>query len=355
MISGPPGAQPARAAQLPHIASLTDAAILGGIVGPIERVSVAPLGADHRSAASLFRLETSGTTSSLILKRSRPAENWEAYLTGDTVGREAALLTEPLLAPVWEVFECPYVAVAMEEGEIGLLMVNLGHRLLPSEGRIDEEDEDAVLSRLAALHARFWESPALRLPWLNTPAHMLSVLGPHSTEAAAAQGVGAPPLFEWVRQGWDAARARLPRPLAELLFQPAAALARPYDELPWTLLHGDARVRHFAPSPDGRVSAIDWEWLGAGPPTAEVGWYLTINAGQRARRPDAVLTRYRSFLETSLGSPLSDARWERLVDLAVLTGATMLLWDRALDLQDGTPGADAEWSWWIEELRSRWC
>jgi hypothetical protein len=352
-----PSARRSRAARLPRIDLLSDPATLAAIVGPVERVSVLPFEVDHRSDATLSRISAigqDGRRHELILKRSRPADNWEARRTGDTVGREAAVLTEPLLAEVWEVFDCPYRAIAVQDGETGLLMEDIGPRLLPAEGRIGESDEDAILRQLAALHARFWAAPALRLPWLNTPARMLAVLGPHSPEAAA-QGQVAPPLFQWVRSGWDAALARLPRSVADLLIRPAEALAGPYAELPWTLLHGDARVRHFAPWPDGRVSAIDWEWLGAGPPTAEVGWYLTINARQRARSPDAVLDRYRAFLEAARGSTFSGEAWERLVDVAVLTGAAMLLWDRALDLEDGAPGAAAEWTWWVDQLQSRWC
>ncbi|HEX2184218.1 MAG TPA: hypothetical protein VHN78_01765, partial [Chloroflexota bacterium] len=62
---------------------------------------------------------------------------------------------------------------------------------------------------------------------------------------------------------------------------------------------------------------------------------------------------YRAALEQALARALPDALWERMVSAGLLWGGAMLLWDRALDLDDGLPGAAEEWAWWVDQLQRR--
>jgi aminoglycoside phosphotransferase (APT) family kinase protein len=119
--------------------------------------------------------------------------------------------------------------------------------------------------------------------------------------------------------------------------------------LPRTLLHGDAKVANFALLPTG-VAALDWSWVGAGPCTLDLGWYLAVNAGRLARPKPAVIGRYRVFLEAALESRLADEQWSRLVAFGVLAGARLLLWEKALVMQSGSARATAEWKWWLQAL-----
>ncbi len=82
-----------------------------------------------------------------------------------------------------------------------------------------------------------------------------------------------------------------------------------------------------------------------------MGWYLAINGGRLARSRDAVIERYRRLLEAESGTPIADDVWARLVDVGVLCGALMLLWLKALALEeDPSPEIGAEWQWWVDAL-----
>jgi aminoglycoside phosphotransferase (APT) family kinase protein len=137
--------------------------------------------------------------------------------------------------------------------------------------------------------------------------------------------------------------------MVRLLQTDADELVGRYAGLPRTLLHGDAKVANFAVLPT-RVAALDWSWVGAGPCTLDLGWYLAVNAGRLARPKPAVIDRYRVFLEEALELRLADKPWSRLVAFGVLAGARLLLWEKALALQSGTARATAEWRWWLQAL-----
>jgi hypothetical protein len=95
---------------------------------------------------------------------------------------------------------------------------------------------------------------------------------------------------------------------------------------------------------------LDWSWVGAGPCTLDLGWYLAVNAGRLARPQEAVIRRYREMLELALGGELADGQWSRLVAFGVLAGARLLLWEKALAVQSGSARARVEWSWWLHAL-----
>jgi len=77
----------------------------------------------------------------------------------------------------------------------------------------------------------------------------------------------------------------------------------------------------------------------------DLGWYLAVNASRLARPKEAVIERYRALLEEALGRPIAASEWSQMVESAVLFGALMLLWSKALALKDDRPAARAEWEW----------
>ena len=341
------------AVRLRTVSALTDPSALAGVLGRVTALRREPMTTGGHSVSTFERLDVtlrSGERTRLVLKRVRLALDWGARRTGDTTGREAAPLAEPALRGIWDAFRCPYRADAVDDGEVGLLMDDLGPSLLPDDGaRVDEAHEDALLAALAALHARFWDSPALGLPALVPPERALAVFGPEAPDEEARQP--APhSIFEWVRQGWAASLRRLPPPLGALLSHPAGPFARLAAGLPRTLRHANTRLDNFAFFPDGTVAAFDFAGLGTGPATADVGVYVILNARRRARTPDAVLARYRSSLEAARGAALPEPLWARLVSAGLFYGAAFLLWDRALDVEEGLPGAADEWAWWVDRL-----
>jgi hypothetical protein len=296
----------------------------------------------------------SGARRTLVLQRPATPQHGGARPRGDAVGREAALLAEPTLTGVWEVLKCPYRAFAVRGGDAGLLMDDLSDHLLPDKDEpIAVADEDTLLGALAALHARYWESDVPRLPWLAAPVVRFALLGP-TAGAEEARRPSPAGFFDDVRRGWEVALSRLPPPVKDLVSRPARVLAADCAGLPATLLHGDAKVANFALLPDGRVAAFDWELLGVGPATLDLGWYLAVNAGRLARPKEHVIARYRDLLESRLPRPLSNLLWERMVSAGILGGALMLLWAKAISLEEpGSSRAEEEWNWWVNQLRDR--
>jgi hypothetical protein len=332
----------------------TEPAALAALTGPVRALTRTPFHTVGFTEARHERLALtleSGEHRTLVVKRIRVAADWTARRTGDTRGREAAMLAEPALGAVWEAFACPYVAFAAADGEIALVMEDLAAHLFPDvRAPLADEQEERLLHALATLHARFWASPTLELPWLARPEHFAGVLDARCAADPDARAALPDALRASVADGWAAAVQRLPPRVARVVTAPATELAWLWDGLPRTLLHGDAKVANFALQPDGRVAAFDWALLGAGPATVDVGWYLAVNASRLAHTKEAALDRYRALLTPQLAAPLPDDVWERLVRAGIVVGARMLLWSKALAAAAGRPGADAEWAWWAERL-----
>lgn len=330
---------------------LTDPDFLGTLLGPVRTLRRESMGTPGFSGSTHERFHVEledGDAVSLVLKRSRLDGDWTAVRTGDTRGREALILASPELAAIWEIFASPYVAYTSSADEIGLLMHDLGPYLLPDVREpVSIESEDALLARLALLHAAYWGAS---LPtWLSRPALAFSLIGPICLGDDPFPPPPAP-MGERVADGWREALGRVPEATARVLRLPPEEHERRLAHLPRTLVHGDAKVANFAFLPGDRVAAFDWAMAGAAPLSNELGWYLAVNASRLARPKEAVLAQYRALLEAARGVLLDDAAWREMERAAVLGGALMLLWSKALALRDGRPGAKEEWDWWVERL-----
>ena len=340
---------------LPDPASMTEPGTLARVLGPVAEVTTSRLETPGFSGSTHTRLRVrmaDGSVRDLVLKRTRVADDWLSARTGDRVGREGQLLAEPGLDGVWEAFACPYLAWSAADGEVGLLMEDLSAHLLPDVREpIAEEQEDRLLAAVAAMHARFWESPTLDLPWLARPHQLLGLLNPGTLERLAAQGFPHP-VVERAHAGWKVAFARLLERVAAVLHEPPESLAARSAHLPRTLTHGDFKVANFALLPDGRVAAFDWAVIGSGPAATELGWHLAVNATRLPGTKEQSIARYRHGLESALGRALGEDFWRQTVADAVLAGGAMMLWSKAIALESGSPRARAEWNWWVERLEA---
>ncbi|HTK32207.1 MAG TPA: phosphotransferase [Candidatus Saccharimonadaceae bacterium] len=345
-----------RSTRLAHPDLLADPRTLASLLGPVATLEREPISPPGFSGARFERVLVTlegGAARSLILKRARFDSDWTTSRTDDTFGRAALPLEAPALDAIWEVYACPYVAHAVADGEVGLLMDDLGPHLLPDVRQpLEDAAEDALVGALANLHTRFWNSPALEEPRLCAASQLLGMLGPGLAREMEGRS-DVPPVIERARHGWGVALARLPAAVARRLSQSPEDIARAWGPLPRTLLHGDAKVANFAILPDGRVAAFDWGLVGAGPAALDLGWYLAVNATRVRGTKEAFIARYRDRLETALGKTLPEALWSALVSAAIDAGALLLLWSKALALESGGAPAKSEWDWWVGNLERR--
>ena len=335
--------------RLDRLADLTDPAALGALSVHEEPLSTVGFsGATHRR---LVVVSHSGETRCYVLKLCDPAREWTAIRTGDRAGREWSLLAERALDGVWDVFVSPYVAYAVEGDRSGLLMEDLGAHVFPDVREpIARSHEDELLTALARLHARFWDSPALSTSWLGRASSTSEIILPTVLDDIAALALMPPALRERLRLGWDAALTRVSARAADMLRCPARVVQEAWADLPQTLLHGDVKVANFATLPGRGVAAFDWALVGVGPSTTDLGWYLAVNASRLAREKEAVIARYRELLERELARELGDALWARLEDAAVIYGARTMLWSKGAQVAAGSQAAQAEWDWWASRV-----
>jgi hypothetical protein len=337
------------ALRLNHLTDLTDPATLGAVSVREEPLSTVGFsGAAHRRIIAVL---PSGETRRFVLKLCDPAREWTAKRSGDRLGREWALLAERALDDVWTAFASPYVAYAVEDCRSGLLMEDVGAHVFPDvRAPIALGDEDALLTALARLHARFWRSPPLSISWLGRASVTSELVVPAVLDDAEALALMPPPLRERLRLGWDTALARISPRAAAVLRTPARVVHEAWADLPQTVVHGDVKVANFAVIPERGVAAFDWALIGTGPATTDLGWYLAINASRLARSKEAVVARYRELLERQLGQPMDDTLWGRLEDVAVIYGARAMLWSKGAQVATNGEGATAEWAWWARRL-----
>jgi len=337
---------------------LLDPEWLRSSLGTIGPLGVEPLDTLGYSGSDFFRVRTRGPDDSggpWIVKRTVLSDDWFSARTGDRVGREAAAVTAPELADIHRIFRLPYRGVAMERGRIALLMDDLSGCLLPDErAPLEASAERSILDALAELHATFWASPALEeLSWLHGPADFLHVMGPHGHGAPGAGGGSARGVDRAVREGWEAALARVSPTVRRAVTRPAPEIAAEWRHLPYTLVHGDTKVANFALPTEGVVAVFDWAFVGRAPCTVDIGWYLAVNATRLAGTKEETLAHYRALLEDRLGRRLEERLWSELEEAGVVCGALMLLWSKGAALAAGREGAAVEWGWWHERLE-RW-
>ncbi len=341
-----------RFAQATSIAELASPAFLGDLLGEVrslERESMATVGFSGTEFERLRVDLADGSRRTLVLKHIHPERDVTVWRTGG-VAREARLLADRALDDVWEAFDPPYLAYAFDVDASAVLMRDLSAHLFPEVREpITRADEDALIDALAALHAVFWNREARAWPWLAKGEFMYGFLAPGEIEKEESLG-RTHRLFGPVKEGWALAHQQLPRSVSTLMASPPAELARITDGLPRTIIHGDAKVANFAILPNGRVSAFDWAMIADGCATLDIGWYVAVSASRLTRSKEEVFAAYRVALERRLDHSLGDALWARMYEAAILGGASVLLWNKALNMKKGLPGAVEEWNWWVGAL-----
>jgi hypothetical protein len=329
-------------------------------LGPHERELIRALGVDLTAVrriermpaglagGSLLRLTVSHTVGAaawrqrLVMKPLTPDAGWLGAASGDWLLREAQFWERGLLQSL-----PAGVATGVRRWALlgdrdrptagALLMDDVSPRLLrrperTPPGRLSAS-VIALLERLAAMHARYWQDTRLRDPRLGlmSSRDALLLVSPLSVHRRLQAG-DATPYLALAERGWDTFFTLAPSMAAERL---RAVLADPepviraIDALPKTLLHGDVwgpnlgwlPPTNTAPHLGRRLLLLDWALALAGPATYDPLW---LCGTWHALEPRRVLGVYHAFLRRRLlarGVSLPPQVWLSLADAGYLRTA----------------------------------
>jgi hypothetical protein len=163
----------------------------------------------------------------------------------------------------------------------------------------------SLMDSLAALHARFWQSPRLtELAWIEPP--MRAAIGPALVASALEQFASErPPAF---------------RELGRLYLERVDDLSDLLDRGPQTLLHGDSHLGNLFLDGE-RVGLLDWACTARAPGLRDVSYFLCSSIPTELRRSEerALLARYLEGLTKGgvLDAPGLDEAFEAHRRLAV--------------------------------------
>jgi thiamine kinase-like enzyme len=263
-----------------------------------------------------------GGSSHMILRR-RPPRDAVSELIGDRDHRELLAFETGLFDQLPETFHVPYLDVIHdpERGQFWAFLEDVTEDM-QRLGIVDEctdEQIRTIMSHLAAFHARFWERhDVLSQPWLmslRTPVDswyrlVVDVIDEAKEPSESTRYITSE--WPWLAPGIINLLDSLERPTRELverLFRDPERLLRAIDGMPLTLCHYDFDNRNLGlrDGPDGpKTVVIDWEIVGVGLSSADVGRFLTY-----AQPPNMAehVEHYLTELERALGKPIDRASW----------------------------------------------
>lgn len=310
-----------------------------------------PLGqTDGKSLASLERVVVDGER--YVLKHLHVDSDWVARGYGDLLGAPLAMWRSGLFDALPGCLDPAVVGVATGLGRNGwgaaLLLRDVTPWLVPAgDAVLPVAQHLRFLDAMAALHARFWgfDAPAGLCP----PSHRWLLFGPDMLELEAERGeVAVVPAI--AADGWLRFAHRAPADVATLvtrLRRDPWPLLDALRATPATLVHGDWKLGNLGSHPDGRTILLDWQSPGPGPATADLGWYLALNAARLPGSKEQAVAAYRAALRRH--GICTEGWFDRQLALCVLGTLLLFGWEKAL-------GADAELAWWCDRARrgARW-
>lgn len=354
-------------APLPTIAELLEPANLSRLTGTaITSVRCEPLRAEfaHSGSRILRVITDAGHGPRLVLKCVSLEWDWLMRATEDTHCRSVTLWQHGLFERMPDEIEHGVLACAHEGNQWAILMRDFGEALVANRP-FTVADNKLFLDAMAALHAAFWNDPALRAPALGlcTARHVYGMFSPHTGRRESG---GSDELPRRILEGWDVALSLIDRGLAreiEALLDDPTPLCAALGRSTATLIHGDWRhanqglVRTSPGRSSPQVVMFDWQLAAAAPPAVELGRYLGANSALLPGRKEDSLDYYRARLETRLGTPLAAEQWRSQLALGLLGGFVQDGWAIALKATTWHVGADARdhWradlAWWAEQAR----
>jgi len=298
---------------------------------------------DGKSGNLLERVVVDGQR--LVVKHMTLAGDWIMRVTGDRVFWPWLAARAGLFDGLPVCIDHAVVGMALDgdalTGTLHVVMRDVGELVVPEgDEPVTVEQNRGFLTHMATMHASRWG-------WrddvgLQPMALRLLPFAP-ATIAPELQRSDVPGPVVVADQGWALLPERAPR-LAELVFDLHADPSPLVDALadtPTTFLHGDWKMGNLGWHPEGRTVLLDWAYLGEGPATWDLMWYLALNRARLPESKEACIETYRHGLEAA-GVDTS-AWWDRQLALTTIAMMVCFAWEKAV-------GDDAELAWWVERV-----
>jgi hypothetical protein len=274
-----------------------------------------------------------------VVKRVSRTIDWIIQMTSDQAMREAQIGASNVLDELRPGLQSPSIAAAYDGDGFALLMHDVTARLLPKDGRLPAATVELILSRIAEMHARFWDAlPAEDIGWCGLRERLLMLSEPAGERLRAAGFM----LSGGFAAGWERFHRQAParvRGLVQQLHADPQPLLDVFAGLPQTLLHNDVKAANIAI--DGEtVWLFDWALAGLGPVCSELGWLLGVNSSRLPWTLDETVDRYGAHLRRALGARFDEAQWDRQRAAAYVCGLIVFGWAKGDDPD--------ELGWWCE-------
>jgi hypothetical protein len=268
--------------------------------------------------------------------------DWVMRVSDDDVCRPVVLWETGLYDEISRYVEPAVVGACRDErtGRAGLLMRDLGEWFVPEGAApFTDEQHEAFLGAMAALHAGFWGwRDTLGLADDTTRFSFFSHAR-MAREAARGPVSGVPAV---VPGSWAALQVLVPQtydPVVALVTDPAP-LVRAVAETPRTFIHTDWKGGNLGLLPGGRTLLVDWAFPGEGAGCSDLAWYLAVNCDRLPATKESTVETYRHALERN---GVDTRGWfERQLELALLGAFCMLGWSKTED--------PVELGWWVDRV-----
>jgi hypothetical protein len=340
---------------------------------PVERVEREAWPIEPPQAASgceflKVRTVAPGGTRHYVVKLSSYTNDIVRRFTDDHACRERLVWQHGLLDRLPAEVESPVVACSRDGEGWALLMRDVSASFQGMVGwtpllglqTLSWTDTCRIVDGLVAMHARFYDEPALNDPSLAlcTPRQLFTSLGPEAAERDAASPhfiVGA------LRCGWDlldtVEASDVATAVQQLVVDPQP-LVDALSRFPATLVHGDPRRENVGLTRGdvSRLVLIDWQFASALPPAVDLAWLLDFAKPMEASKETA-LSYYRDRIADRLGRCFDPHAWEAQLRLALLGQCVRCfgLWLHNAALHESADVRDlyrADLTWWCDQARA---
>jgi len=279
------------------------------------------------SGSQLMTVEADSnpTTYRYVLKRLSKSIDWLMVASEDHMCRSVTLWQSGFLDQLRPDIDHAILACARDGDGWSILMRDISDSLIITMSPYTSAQVHILSEALSALHATFWEHPALEDPAIGLCdiSGMLRTLSPENARQHH-QDSGSPDWTDWIINCKELLLEMVSSDVADVLGalqdnpQP---LIRAMGSGPRTLLHGDFQDRNLGLPPDGGSQSVlfDWALAGYGLPTVDLGWFLDKVILRSEVRQDVAINNYRQCLERRLDKRFQDDLWQRWQELGRLT------------------------------------